>query len=128
MLIAIAGGVLALGIGLSVWWMQGSEEPGAPEHIASPALPAPPPQPAPVALPPKAEEPVRQVEMPPPDAGAAPAPTTAATVPAGTGTTQAAPRDPGRDRRRDPQPGEASAPNEPNKGSGRSGTITTDDF
>jgi serine/threonine protein kinase len=118
LLVALAAGLLALTIGLSIWLMQGNDEP---EHIAAPAVPSGEPHAAAaaVASPPKAEPKPEPLAPEPlaPDAGAAVA------APAPPDTAQTAPRD----RRREPQPAEGPAPTE-NKGSGRSGTITTDDF
>ena len=126
-LLAIAGVVIALGVGLSMWMAGDGEEAAAAagEHIAAPALPAAPPEPALRAAPaPAAPEP--ETAPPAPDAGVAAAPPTVSPA--------ESPHDPrrssGRDKRpQAPQPPvEESAPTGPNKGSGRSGTITTDDF
>jgi serine/threonine-protein kinase len=125
LLVALAGGLLALGIGLSIWLMQGGGD--EPEHIAAPAVPSGEPHAAaaPVAAPPKAEpkpEPIAPERLAP-DAGAAIAAPTPAVAPVAPGTAQPAPRE----RRHEAQPVERPAPTE-NKGSGRSGTITADDF
>jgi len=131
MLVALAAGLLAVGVGLSLWLMQGNE-PDAPEHIASPALPAAKPEPAPAAQP-KAVSTAPKSEPPQPlaaDAGIAAVPPAPALAPAESpAPSPAAQRDSGRDRRREPPPVEGPAPTPAaGKGSGRSGTITTDDF
>ena len=130
MIAALSSGLLALVVAFSLWLME-SGEAAAPAHIATPALPSPEPHAVaapPAALPPKGEPAPAPLA---PDAGvaAAPRPTPAAAAPAPpAGVSHAAPREAGRGRREPLPAAEAPAPTETHKGSGRSGTITADDF